>query len=84
MIAPDSNPTHVPMLLQPSAAPSNANIFGTNEATLGMDPKNLQSCDTKNIIKLERVQKRFTKMLLGLEGLSYKERLDRMGLFSLE
>eukprot|EP00061_Rhincodon_typus_P017287 g45917.t1 len=30
----------------------------------------------KNIIKLERVQKRFTRMLLGLEGLSYKERLE--------
>ena len=36
------------------------------------------------IIKLERVQKRFTRMLLGLDGLSYKERLDRLGLFSLE
>eukprot|EP00061_Rhincodon_typus_P018853 g48208.t1 len=35
----------------------------------------------KDIIKLERVQKRFTRMLLGMEGLSYKERL---GLFPLE
>jgi len=38
----------------------------------------------KDIIKLERVQKRFTRMLPGLVGLSYKERLDRLGLFSLE
>ena len=38
----------------------------------------------KDIIKLERVQKRFTRMLQGLDGLSYKERLDRLGLFSLE
>eukprot|EP00061_Rhincodon_typus_P005166 g24374.t1 len=38
----------------------------------------------KVIIKLERVQKRFTRMLLGMEGLSYKERLDRLGFFSLE
>ena len=38
----------------------------------------------KDIIKLERVQKRFTRMLPGLDGLSYKKRLDRMGLFSLE
>ena len=38
----------------------------------------------KDIIKLERVQKRFTKMLPGLDGLSYKERLNRLGLFSLE
>ena len=27
----------------------------------------------KDIIKLERVQKRFTRMLSGLDGLSYKE-----------
>ena len=32
----------------------------------------------KNIIKLEIVQRRFTRMLLGLDGLSYKERLDRL------
>ena len=38
----------------------------------------------KDIIKLERVQKRFTGMLPGLDGLSYKERLKRLGLFSLE
>eukprot|EP00061_Rhincodon_typus_P004396 g22466.t1 len=38
----------------------------------------------KDIIKLERVQKRFIRMLLGMEGLSYKERLDRLELFSLE
>eukprot|EP00061_Rhincodon_typus_P003151 g19407.t1 len=38
----------------------------------------------KDIIKLEKVQKRFTKMLLGIEGLSYKEKLDRLGLYSLE
>eukprot|EP00061_Rhincodon_typus_P012549 g38351.t1 len=31
----------------------------------------------KHIIKLERVQKRFTKMLPGMECLSYEERLDR-------
>ena len=38
----------------------------------------------KDIIKLERVQKKFTRMLPGLNDLSYKERLDRLGLFSLE
>ena len=38
----------------------------------------------KDTIKLERAQKRLTRMLLGLDGLSYKERLDRLGLFSLE
>jgi len=39
---------------------------------------------TKDIIKLERMQKRFNRMLQGLDGLTYKERLDRLGLFSLE
>ena len=38
----------------------------------------------KDFIQLERVQKRFTRMLLGLHGLSYKERLDRLGFHSLE
>ena len=38
----------------------------------------------KDIIKLERVQKRFTRMLPGLDGLGYEERLDGLGLFSLE
>jgi len=37
-----------------------------------------------DIIKLERVQKRFTGMLPGLDGLSYKERLDRLRRFFLE
>eukprot|EP00061_Rhincodon_typus_P004108 g21761.t1 len=38
----------------------------------------------KDIIKLEWAQKRFTRMLLGMEALSFKERLDRLGRFSLE
>ncbi|MBB6707133.1 reverse transcriptase family protein [Proteus mirabilis] len=38
----------------------------------------------KDVVKLERVQKRFTRMLPGLEDLSYRERLNRLGLFSLE
>ena len=33
---------------------------------------------------LERVQKRFTRMLPGVEGISYEERLEKVGLFSLE
>eukprot|EP00061_Rhincodon_typus_P002072 g16543.t1 len=37
----------------------------------------------KITIKLERIQKKFTRMLLDMEGLSYKERLDRLGLLSL-
>ena len=33
---------------------------------------------------LERVQKRFTRMLPGMEGISHEERLEKLGLFSLE
>lgn len=32
------------------------------------------------VIKLEKVQQRFKRMLMGLEGLCYKERLHRSGL----
>eukprot|EP00061_Rhincodon_typus_P002813 g18528.t1 len=38
----------------------------------------------KDVVKLKRVQKRFTRMLLELEGLSYGEKLNRLGLFFLE
>ncbi|PLS49478.1 hypothetical protein CYV29_15670, partial [Carnobacterium maltaromaticum] len=38
----------------------------------------------KDVDALERVQRRFTRMLPGMEGASYEERLSRLGLFSLE
>eukprot|EP00061_Rhincodon_typus_P011775 g37044.t1 len=38
----------------------------------------------KDVIALEGVQRRFTRMLPGMDKLSCKERLDGVGLFSLE
>ena len=38
----------------------------------------------KDIIKLEKVQKGFTKMIEGCKGKSYEQRLDKLGITSLE
>eukprot|EP00061_Rhincodon_typus_P001620 g15291.t1 len=38
----------------------------------------------KGVEALEKVQRRFTRILPGMEGRSYEERLRKLGLFSLE
>eukprot|EP00061_Rhincodon_typus_P014780 g42064.t1 len=47
-------------------------------------PRTTKTALGKDIIKLEWGQKRFTRVLPGMEGLSYKERLDRLRPFLLE
>ncbi len=39
---------------------------------------------TKYIEKIEKVQRRATRMMVGREGLDYKSRLRRVGLTTLE
>ena len=38
----------------------------------------------KDVLVLERVQRRFTRMIPGMKSLSYEERLGALGLYSLE
>ena len=38
----------------------------------------------KDILAIEGVQRRFTRLTPGLAGLSYVERLERLGLYTLE
>lgn len=40
--------------------------------------------DTKDVIKIERWKKRFTRVLTAQEDLNYKERTDRLGVFALQ
>jgi len=38
----------------------------------------------KDIVSIEKVQRRFTKRLPGLKNLTYQERLNHLNLYSLE
>ena len=38
----------------------------------------------KDVLALEGVQRGFTRLIPGMVGLMYEERLTRLGLFSLE
>ena len=38
----------------------------------------------KDVVALGTVQRRFTRLILGMKGLTYEERLNSLGLYSLE
>ena len=38
----------------------------------------------KDILMIEKVQKRFTKLVEGCRGLSYEDRLDKLGITAIE
>ena len=38
----------------------------------------------EDVLVIEGIQRRFTRLIPGMSGLSYEERLSRLGLYSLE
>eukprot|EP00061_Rhincodon_typus_P015797 g43684.t1 len=58
------------------------NVLKIDHIAVGLESH--VSMTRKGVVKLERVQKIFTTVLPGFEGLGYKDTLDRLGLFSLK
>ena len=59
-------------------------FFSTLEPILEYGEVAWRPYKTKDIVALEKVQRRFTKMIPEVRNLDYESRLKSLGLFSLE
>ena len=59
-------------------------MWSIDKATPGFFCTDLVSLSEDNVLAVEGVQQRITRLIPGMAGLSYEERLSRLGLHSIE